>query len=350
MPNPKRDTQMLSNHLRRLIFLGMLLPILLGGCEMPSYLGSASGNPVSLMISPLNSTPTPTPFLPVGPTPTYIPTAFPTLPPTEESSESSGENTQVGLLNIPEDQVNILLLGSDQRAATGGFRTDTIILLSVNPSTKTASMISFPRDLYLYIPGWTYQRINTAMFHGGFELLADTLEYNFGVRPSYYVMTYFWAFNDAIDSLGGIDVEVARPLTDNTLNDGFSVPAGLVHMDGSTALLYSRSRYSTSDFDRTRRQQEVLQAILKKLLSMNAIEKADELYEIYDESVTTNLTWSEIAAMLPLAVYFSDTSRIHQFFIGPAEVISWTTPGGAQVLLPRQEQIIAILKQALENP
>ena len=339
-----------SNHTCRFLILSILLSMLLWGCEMPSYVGSASGNPVSLMISPLNSTPTPTPFLPIGPTPTYIPTAFPTLPPTAEGNDTSGEVDPVGLLNIPQDQVNILLLGSDQRVETGGFRTDTIILLSINPSTKTASLISFPRDLYLYIPGWTYQRINTAMFHGGFELLADTLEYNFGVRPSYYVMTYFWAFNDAIDSLGGIDVEVPRALTDYSINDGFSVPAGLIHMDGSTALLYSRSRYSTSDFDRTRRQQAVLQAILKKLLSMNAIEKADELYEIYDESVTTNLTWSEIAAMVPLAVHFSDTSRIRQFFVGPAEVISWTTPGGAQVLLPRQEQIIAILKQALENP
>jgi LCP family protein required for cell wall assembly len=337
-----------SNNTLRAFSLIIILSFIFAGCEVPAYVGAE--NPVSLIDASPNSTPTPTPFMPVGPTPTYIPTAFPTLPPTAEGQDSSDGAGPAGLLNIPEDQINILLLGSDQRSKIGGFRTDTIILLSINPTTKTASMISFPRDLYIYIPGWTYQRINTAMFHGGFELLAETLEYNFGIRPTHYVMTYFWAFEEVINNLGGIDIEVARPLVDNTMKPVFSVPAGIVHMDGSTALRYSRSRYSTSDFDRSRRQQDVIQALLKKLLSLNAIEKSDELYELYDETVTTNLTWSEIASLVPLAVHFSDTSRIRKFFVGPAEVISWTTPGGAQVLLPREEKIIALLKQALENP
>jgi anionic cell wall polymer biosynthesis LytR-Cps2A-Psr (LCP) family protein len=120
-------------------------------------------------------------------------------------------------------------------------------------------------------------------------------------------------------------------------------------MDGETALWYSRSRYSTSDFDRTRRQQEVVMALFERLLSLNGIEKAPELYDIYKENVTTNMTWQDIAPLLPLAAQLSDTSRIHHYYIGPAQVTPWTTPGGAQVLLPNYDAINGVLWQALHS-
>ena len=325
--------------------------LLSSGCAAPAKINAGPNSPTLLIVAPSDATPTATPFLPIPPTPTYIPTAFPTLPPTVNSENTSGGTGPTELLGSTDKHINILLLGSDQRIGEGGFRTDTIILLSVNSSQKTASMVSFPRDLYVYIPGWTYQRINTAMFHGGFEILAQTIEYNFGLKPEYYVMINFWAFEQAIDSFDGIDVQIARTLTDQRSGYGqYTVPAGQAHMDGTTALWYARSRSSTNDFDRTRRQQEVIQAIIERLLSMNAIERADELYDIYIENVSTNLTWSDIAPMLPLAVQLSDTSHIQHYFIGPAEVINWTTPSGGQVLLPRQDAIIAVLRQALGNP
>lgn len=325
--------------------------LLLSGCAAPAQISAGPGNSIALIVAPSDATPTVTPFLPIPPTPTYIPTAFPTLLPTANPENPSGEIGPVELLDSTDEHINILLLGSDQRVGEGGFRTDTIILLSVNSSQKTASMVSFPRDLYVYIPGWTYQRINTAMFHGDFEILAQTIEYNFGVKPEYYVMINFWAFEEVIDSLDGIDVQVARTLTDQRSGYGqYTVPAGQVYMDGTTALWYARSRSSTNDFDRTSRQQEVTQAIIERLLSMNAIERADELYDIYIENVSTNLTWPDIVPMLPLAVQLSDTSRIQHYFIGPAEVINWITPSGGQVLLPRQAAIIAVLRQALGNP
>ena len=325
--------------------------LLLSGCTAPAQISAGPGSPITLIVVPPDATPTATPFQPISPTPTYLPTAFPTLLPTVNSEKTSGETGPVELLESADDQINIMLLGSDQRIGEGGFRTDTIILLSINPSKNTASMVSFPRDMYVYIPGWTHQRINTAMFHGGFEILAQTLEYNFGVKPEYYVMINFWAFEQVIDSFDGIDVQVGRALTDQRSGYGqYTVPAGEVWMDGATALWYARSRYSSSDFDRTRRQQEVTQAIIERLLSMNAIERADELYDIYIENVSTNLAWPDILPMLPLAVQLSDTSRIQHYFIGPAELINWVTPSGGQVLLLRQEAIIAVLKQALGSP
>ena len=107
--------------------------------------------------------------------------------------------------DIAQNQVNILLLGSDQRDDPS-FRTDIIILLSIDLEHNTVSAVSFPRDLYVQIPGWEMNRINTAQQVGGFQMMADTFEYNFGIRPEYYFMVDFNSFKAVIDSLGGINV------------------------------------------------------------------------------------------------------------------------------------------------
>jgi LCP family protein required for cell wall assembly len=339
-----------------ILFIIILFSIIVSGCTIPalSLIQSdpQTGNPIALMVSPLGATPTPTPFLPLDPTPTYIPTAVPTLPPTptpESVSNSPGDTQPVGIIELPENQINILVLGSDQRVKNGGYRTDTIILVSINTTAKKVSMISFPRDLYIYIPGWSHQRLNTAMFHGGFDLIARTLEHNFGIKPEYYAMVNFNAFKEIINSLGGIDVEVAKTFTDYYWDRKYkTIPAGTVHMDASIALWYARARTSSNDFDRTRRQQEVLQAVAKRILSVDALESAKDLYDIYIANVNTNLTWTEITPLIPLSVHLRDTSQIQRYTIGPGEVYDWITPGGAMVLLPRQDKIIALLKQALE--
>jgi len=345
------------------IFFVIIFSILISSCNAPipgipnwDILQSSAqtGNPVALLISPAGATPTPTPFQPLNPTPTYIPTAVPTLAPTpipEDESNTSGDNQAAGSIVMPKNQINILLLGSDQRVYNGGFRTDTIILVSINPDRKTVSMVSFPRDLYVYIPGWTHQRINTAMYHGDFDLLARTLDYNFGIKPKYYVLVNFSAFKEIIDSLGGVDVEVARAYTDQYWDKSYkTIPAGTVHMDSSIALWYARARKASNDFDRARRQQEVLHAVAKRLLSLNALENAKDLYDIYIANVYTNLTWSNIAPLIPLMVNFKDPSIIQRYVIGPGQVYDWITSGGAMVLLPRQDKIIALLREALGIP
>lgn len=332
-----------------LIALTFLTPDLLSAKNHtevpPTQVGIAQ-----LVSTPVGKKPTPTPFQPLPPTPTYLPEVRSQVDETRsaQADDESPPESGPALTIPPDNRLNLLLLGSDKRPYEGGFRTDTIILVSLDSAGGTASLVSFPRDLYVTIPGWTEQRINTAMGYGGFPLLAATLEYNFGVRPTHYVMVNFFAFQQSIDSLGGIDVYAALPLSDHRDKYGYyTIPAGLNHMDGETALWYSRSRYSTSDFDRTRRQQEVIMALFERILSLNGIEKAPDLYNIYVESVTTNLVWQDIASLLPLAAILSDTSRIQHYYIGPAQVTPWTTPGGAQVLLPNYQAINAVLWQAL---
>ena len=327
-----------------------------------------------LISSPLDGLPTATPFQPLLVTPTYIPTAYPTStsPPPTITPTPGFEQAETrtwadypgptvwpdidipppaGLLAQPLGQVNIVLLGSDQRPNSGGFRTDTMILLTLNPSQGTASLTSFPRDLYVYIPGWTMQRMNTAHQFGGFNATALTFEYNFGVHPDHYVLINLWSFEDAVDSIGGLDVDVAISLTDHRDDYGqFTVNSGSVHMDGETALWYVRSRYSTSDFDRGRRQQEVILAAFRKLLSLDALTKAPQLYEVYRQSVVTDMGFDQMAEFLPLASTLSDASRIHNYSIGPQQVIPWVNYSGAQVLLPIREAALDVVRQAISTP
>ncbi len=358
-----------------LLPLACALPVLTGG--LPISPAAVSGGPF-LIEAPANATATATPFQPLPPTPTYLPTDFPTPLPTSTAtlqptvkptrapikdiartwSDYPGPTlwpdieipAPMGILDQPPGQTNILLLGSDQRPNDGGFRTDTIVLLTVNSNTGQANLTSYPRDLYVYIPGWTVQRINTAFQHGGFESLALTFEYNFGVRPDYYVLINFWSFEQVIDSLGGIDVQVAKTLTDQRTGHGtYTVRAGTRHMDGETALWYARSRYSTSDFDRTQRQQEVLRGIYDRLLSLDGISRAPQLFKIYRENVTTNLTLKAITSLLPAAAEFADSSQVYSYFIGREQVIPWTTTSGAQVLLPIREEVLKVMRRALNS-
>jgi LCP family protein required for cell wall assembly len=303
------------------------------------------------------ATSTPTPFQPgesegqspeePQETPTRMlktPTATPTLPVFIEG----------GVDRIPQspDQVNILILGSDFRPGAG-FRTDVILLVGVNPKTGKGSMVSFPRYLYLNLPGRDMQRINTAMAFGGFELLQQTFEYNFGVHPDYYVMTDFSGFVNIVDTLGGIDIQAEKTLSDwcdlPSGRKGYcTIDAGKNHLNGEMALWYSRSRYSTSDFDRGRRAQEIIRGFFNKLISLDALKQAPVLISQFQNSVEMNIPISKIVEMMPLSLSLTQTGNFRQFTIGPDEVNVWIPPSGAYLLLPNEDAIRGILTKAFE--
>jgi len=244
----------------------------------------------------------------------------------------------------------VLLLGSDQRFGSGGGRTDTILLVTINPADNSVNITSFPRDLYVYIPGGNNNRINTAFGRGGFETLASTFEYNLGVRPDYYALINFWSFTNLIDDLGGIDVNASQPLSEHTARGWFNIPAGITHMSGATALYYSRSRKSTSDFDRNRRQQEVVTAVIDKLISLYTISKIPEVYQAYVNSVTTNIKLKDVISLIPVAARFTKNQKIRRYYIGRKQVSNWVTPGGGQVLLPNQAAVMDVMRKALNSP
>jgi LCP family protein required for cell wall assembly len=350
-------TAFLYKHQRaaRFILLLLLFCIFIPAFTVSTYAlykgYQRSSNALSLGSPSIQRTPTPTPFQPLDPTPTYLPTAIPTERPNDKphkEDDTTEINGQTGTIKESDDLINILVLGSDQRPDEGGFRTDTIILMSLNTADKTISMVSFPRDLYISIPGWSYQRINTAMSFGGFDLIAQTLEYNFGIKPDYYVMANFDVFQKVIDKLGGIEVEAASTFKDIYLDGNYKrIPAGTVHMNGATALWYARSRQTSNDFDRARRQQEVLHAVIKRAIRTDVLENAKELYDIYVDNVETNLSWSEVASLISLSIHLKNPSQIQRFVIGPDEVYDWITPNGAMVLVPYPDKIKNLLNDVI---
>lgn len=256
------------------------------------------------------------------------------------------------VLEKPEGQINILLLGSDVRPDDGGFRTDVIMWVSLNPADEHVSIISFPRDLFVSIPGWGSNRINTAFQYGGFDLLADTFETNFGIRPDYYVMVDFNGFKTVINDLGGIDVYTAYNLSDTCATwinaSGYcSVGPGLVHMNGEVALWYARSRYTTSDIDRARRAQEVGEAIFNRMVSLDALVRAPELYNSYVNYVQTDIGLSEVVSLLPFASKINENGDIRNYVVDYNYAYDWITTAGAQVLVPDYNAIESLLIEAL---
>lgn len=247
------------------------------------------------------------------------------------------------------DTVNIILLGSDQRPNSGGYRTDTLLILSLDPENGTATMLSIPRDLYVFIPGWKVNRINTAEPHGGFEMIANTVLYNLGIPLHHWVIVRFEGMIEAIDLLGGIDVYSTGRLYDECGGVYYDYGSGKrYHMDGMDALCYTRMRKRSSDFDRLRRQQEVLAAMFNKIISIDGLEKVPELYEVFNHTFRSDMNLEDVIALLPLAASLAlEPEGVQQYRIDRALVESFRVPiSGASVLLPKREEIRLMLEEA----
>jgi len=243
-----------------------------------------------------------------------------------------------------------MVLGSDYRP-DAGYRTDTIMLVAVDGKTKQSSVVSFPRDLWVSIPGYGEQRINTVMQTGGFQLMADTMQTNFGVYPTQFLMTNMQGFIEIVDILGGIEVKTDKYTGDaceSSLNPSnwCEVEPGTVKMDSEMALWYVRARYNSSDFDRMRRTQEVSKAIFDKVLSPAGILKLPQLMYVYEQSIESNINPDQIMPLMKFAGKIN-SDEIRRFVIGPNETTSWITGEGANILLPNTPAIQAVLHEAL---
>ena len=171
--------------------------------------------------------------------------------------------------------INILLVGSDDTEEAGA-RSDTMILCTFNPKKNTITMTSFLRDLYVRIPGYGKNRINAAYSYGGIKLLNETLRENFDVRVDGNIQVDFGHFEEIVDLLGGVSIELtaAEAAFVNRRVAGSTLKEGMQQLTGTQALMYARDRYDTNgDFSRTNRQRKLLQALLetcrhKKLTQM----------------------------------------------------------------------------------
>ena len=239
--------------------------------------------------------------------------------------------------------VNIILLGSDKREDDATWRTDTMIVVSVDTDRKVVRLLSIPRDLWVNIPGQGNDRINTADMWGelaqagtGPDLVKQTIEESLGIPIDYYVRADFDGFVEIIDAIGGVEVDVECPLTDIELEPGIQ------HMDGELALLYARSRITTNDFDRSRRQRKLLMALWGKAKSTDIITKIPALWSAMAGTFDTDMPLSQVLSLGVIGVQLKPNYIFSQS-IGPWQVQNWTTSEGYEVLLPLDDEIQELL-------
>jgi polyisoprenyl-teichoic acid--peptidoglycan teichoic acid transferase len=261
-----------------------------------------------------------------------------------------------------KERINILLLGIDQRdnkVDKGPWRTDTMILVSIDPATKTASMLSIPRDLWVTIPGYGENRINTAHATGdirkypggGVALAKKTVWYTFGVPVHYYVRINFVGFEKMIDAIGGVTINVEKPIHDSEYPDQnygtivVDIPAGVQHMDGKTALQYARTRHGSNDFDRMKRQQQVILAARDKVLSLNIpLLRVPQLIELAGSSIQTDMKLDEIIALAGI-LRGIDSGNIRHGVIDATMTTTVVTPQGAMVQMADWDKVRALVEQ-----
>lgn len=308
-----------------------------------------------------------------APTSTGTPTARPIIrmtlapyfiTPAADATLITPYPTPMGQVDIGDESVNILLLGSDWRTTDPitEFRTDTLIVVNINKSTGAVTMLSIPRDLFIYAPSHGMMRINTAYqigerfsySGGGAGLLKQTLLYNFGLPIHYYALVRFDGFRQVVDTMGGIEVPVNCTLVGKLYylkgddpaipqTELYTVTAGVQTMPGDVALWYARVRPVGGDFFRNYRQRQVLRAIYQRALSANIIPQIPALYADFMDVVQTDLGLWDGMQFVPLTARIQD-AQIRSVSIGPNQVIPWVTPKGDQVLLPRPGAFEALIR------
>lgn len=218
-------------------------------------------------------------------------------------------------------KTNILLAGIGGEGHDGAYLTDTIIVAGIDSKNKMVSMLSIPRDLFIETKQTGRTRINEVMYQGmakygekeGMNILKDTVSQLTGLNIQYYARINFDGFVEIVDSLGGVDVDVANdiydpefPLGETTQYQTFSLSKGLQHLDGITALKYARSRHGTAggNVGRAARQQQLLFAIKDKALSLNILTNTGKMQEIFNlvaDSIDTNLSFAEIIELAKMS-------------------------------------------------
>ncbi len=351
-----------------MLITGMTAVLVYGGVrQLALQAGAIAALPV---FDPLGLRPSPTPVgmvsnaaataTPIPPTPASVDAAPGTPAPTQVAAE-------VPVYTDP-GRVTILLLGIDQRGGEAGpFRTDTMIVLTLDPVRRTGAMLSIPRDLWVNIPGFQPGRINTAnalgdsfdVPGGGPALAAAAVQQNLGLRIDHTVRINFDLFLTAVNAIAPVEVCISETIHDTQYPDGslgymtVHFDPGCQDLDAVQLLQYARTRHTEGgDFDRARRQQQVITALRDRVLSLGGIAaligQAPTLWEAVRQDVQTTLNLEEILSLGGLALDIPG-ENIVQAVLDNNYVYLETTASGDQVLRLRGDAMRALV-QDLFNP
>jgi LCP family protein required for cell wall assembly len=259
--------------------------------------------------------------------------------------------------------VNIVLLGHDNESlgVDEAFRTDTMIVVNINLTTNTVAMLSLPRDLVVWVAGWGMHRLNLAWGRGeavgwtdgGWGLFRQTVLYNFGIELHYYALVDFTGFKTLIDRLNGVTIGVDCPIQDYLFTGEYdaqnqpifeltTLPVGVHTLNSREALWYARSRRNSSDFDRGRRQQQILRAMWSKGREANLLTQLPSLWAELSAITQTNLSLPILLELVPLGLNLAPNDIENHFFRLGIETSPWTSPDGDNVQVPNGAMITLI--------
>ena len=273
----------------------------------------------------------------------------------EGITEVKPEDVQWEIVENPEAGnhiFNILLVGQDRRPGEMRARSDTMILVTINTEDYSVTTTSFMRDLYVQIPGMAPNRLNVPYAVGGFDLLADTMELNFGIRPDRYLEVDFSGFERIVEAVGGVDVELtADEAAYFNQKYGFGAAPGMFHLNAENALRYARCRSieGDGDFSRTRRQRTIVSAVIAKAKTLD-LAQINEMVLAMTDVFTTNLTSTEILSYVvkfyPQIQMLAQPKQISIPY-GDAYYSAWVDGVGA-VLVPDLKSNSAIIAKTQE--
>lgn len=222
-------------------------------------------------------------------------------------SNTTKEN---GSIATPENKVNIMVMGVDERSDDVG-RSDTLFVLTVDMHTKEVAMLSIPRDTRVKIPGNGWDKINAAYAYGGQKLAQQTVENLLGIKIDHHIVINISGFQKIIDAMGGVTIDVEKRMyySDPYDDNGglvIDLRPGVQHMDGHTAIQYVRYRDEQGDIGRIERQQKFLKAVLNEVASPSVITKIPAIIREVSSIVKSDMSTSE---MLNLAKILNDASK-----------------------------------------
>lgn len=292
-------------------------------------------------LPPASVTPSPTSTLSATPSLTIVPTfPLPLLTPITPVPPPIND------LKLPPGARAAVIMGTTELSPYVGT-TKAVALVLFDENTSRASVISLPPDLFVYHPGYTMQRLSIAYAVGGFDQLASTIAYNFGVRPDYYALVHVNDFTFLVDELNGITVQAADRVLELC---GFD-PPGRVEMDGQQAYCQSRVRFGTAEADRERRQQEVYAGLFNRLVRGGTLTRLPELFSLLSQGIESNLSLDRLTAYIPLALRLGDPGRVTFYYLPDDDLTPWVLPDPdlqAVVLLPDLSEVHETMRKAIE--
>ncbi len=254
------------------------------------------------------------------------------------------------------EPLTMLLIGVDRREDEAA-RSDTLILVNIDPVSQSAAIMSIPRDTKVIIPGYGIQKINAAYAYGDYNketipgggptLVMQTIEANFGIHVDYFAEVDFAGFQMIIDTVGGITIDNPYPIKDDEYPaegnnyQRIYFPAGWQHLDGEDALIYARTRHDDGDATRNERQQQVLLALRDQAIDFDLISKAPELLDQLAGTFRTDLSPTQLVELARLGARI-DEANILQYSLMPA-LTEEQLPGQPYYLVPDWNAVAAIL-------